>query len=68
VETLIARRGTEHGSGLGIQRRVLERALPTRTGSAACGSCWEIRHDIHEALPTLECSIICWRRLKNHHV
>lgn len=28
---------------------------------------WEIRDDIHEALLTLGCSIICWRRLKNHH-
>ncbi|SMQ13772.1 hypothetical protein SAMN06272771_0041 [Streptomyces sp. Ag82_O1-12] len=28
---------------------------------------WEIRDDIHEALLTLGCSIICWGRLKNHH-
>ncbi|MFJ2590516.1 hypothetical protein [Streptomyces sp. NPDC087538] len=26
--------------------------------------CWEIRADIHQALLTLGCAIICWRRLK----
>lgn len=38
VKPQIARRGTEHGSGLGTQRRVVERAFATCTGSAACAS------------------------------
>jgi transposase len=39
VKPLIARRGTENGSGLGTQRWVVERARsPTCTCSAACGS------------------------------
>jgi hypothetical protein len=28
--------------------------------------CWEIRDDFHEALPSIGCAIICWRRLKIH--
>jgi transposase len=26
---------------------------------------WEIRDDIHEALLTLGCAVICWRRLRD---
>ncbi|MEO3771324.1 hypothetical protein [Micromonospora sp. B9E7] len=26
---------------------------------------WEIRDDIHEAVLTLACAIICWRRLQH---
>ncbi|XCM33508.1 transposase [Streptomyces parvus] len=38
MKPLIARRGTEHGSGLGTQRWVVEPPSPTCAGSAACGS------------------------------
>jgi transposase len=38
VKPLIARRGTEHGSGLGTQRWVVKRAFAHLPGSAACGS------------------------------
>lgn len=62
VKPLIARRGAEHGSGLGAQRWVVERAFATCTGSAALCIRWEIRDDIHEAFLTLGCALICWRR------
>ena len=26
---------------------------------------WEIRDDIHEAVLSLACALICWRRLRN---
>jgi transposase len=38
IRPLIARRNTEHGSGLGTQRWVVERAFASCTTSAVCGS------------------------------
>lgn len=38
LRPLIARPGTEHGSGRGAQRWFAERAFAHLTGSAACGS------------------------------
>ncbi|GIH78218.1 hypothetical protein Plo01_46470 [Planobispora longispora] len=38
IRPLIARRGTEHGSGLGEQRWVVEQAFALLHLSAACGS------------------------------
>ncbi|WP_435835343.1 IS5 family transposase [Streptomyces avermitilis] len=67
VKPLIARRGIEHGSGLGAQRWVVERAFAHLHWFRRLRIRWEIRDDIHEAFLTLGCSIICWRRLKNHH-
>ncbi|WP_326702163.1 hypothetical protein [Streptomyces cyaneofuscatus] len=64
VKPRIARRGTGHGSGLGTQRWVLERAFahPHRFGRPRIR--WEVRDDIHEAFLSLACGISCWRRLK----
>ena len=60
--TVIARRGEQHDSGLGVYRWSLSRVSPYCIGSARIR--WEIRDDIHEAFLSLACSIICWRRLK----
>ncbi len=60
----IARRGTEHGSGLGTQRWVVERAFAHLHWFRRLRIRWDIRDDIHEAFLSLACSIICWRRLK----
>lgn len=49
VKPQIARRGTEHGSGLGTQRRVVERAFPHLHWFRRLRIRWEIRDDIHEA-------------------
>ncbi|MGW2559436.1 transposase [Streptomyces sp. NPDC001514] len=64
VKPVIARRGTEHGSGLGKQRWVVERAFAHLHWFRRLPIRWEIRDDIHEAL-TLGCALICWRRLKS---
>ncbi|MER5741613.1 IS5 family transposase [Streptomyces sp. NPDC002262] len=63
VKPVIARRGTEHGSGLGTQRWVVERAFAHLHWFRRLRIRWEIRDDIHEALLSLGCSLICWRRL-----
>lgn len=67
VKPLIARRGTEHGSGLGAQRWFVESAFAHLRGFRRLRIRWEIRDDIHEAFLTLGCAPICWRRLKSHH-
>ncbi|MER6807213.1 MULTISPECIES: IS5 family transposase [Streptomyces] len=63
VKPLIARRGIEHGSGLGSQRWVVERAFAHLHWFRRLRIRWEIRDDIHEAFLTLGCALICWRRL-----
>jgi hypothetical protein len=61
----IARRGTEHGSGLGVHRWVVEQSIALLHWFRRLRIRWEIRDDIHEAFLSLACSIICWRRLTN---
>ncbi len=61
VKPLIARRGTEHGSGVGTQRRGVERAFARLHGFRRLRIRWEIRDDIHETFLTLGCALICWR-------
>ncbi|MFJ3745274.1 IS5 family transposase [Streptomyces albidoflavus] len=63
VKPMIARRGTKHGSGLGTQRWVVERAFAHLHWFRRLRIRWEIRDDIHEAFLTLGCALICWRRL-----
>ena len=60
----IARRGTEHGSGLGVYRWVAEGAIALLHWFRRLRIRWEIRDDIHQAFVTLGCAIICWRRLR----
>lgn len=65
VKPLIARRGTAHDSGLGTQRRVVERTFGHLHWFRRLRIRWEIRDDVHEALLTLGCAVICWRRPKS---
>ncbi|MFB6750305.1 MULTISPECIES: hypothetical protein [unclassified Streptomyces] len=63
MKPLIARRVTEHGSGLGTQRWVAERALAHLHRVRRLPIRWEIRDDIHEAFVILGCALLCWQRL-----
>jgi IS5 family transposase len=63
IEPIIARRGTEHGSGLGVHRWVVEQTIALLHWFRRLRIRWEIRDDIHEAFLTLALAIICWRRL-----
>ncbi|KAB8182658.1 IS5 family transposase [Nonomuraea phyllanthi] len=63
VKPVIARRGTEHGSGLGVHRWVIEQTIALLHWFRRLRIRWEIRDDIHEAFMTLAAAIICWRRL-----
>ncbi len=53
VKPLITRRGTEHGSGLGAQHWVVERAFAHLHWFRRLRIRWEIRDDIHEAFLSL---------------
>lgn len=65
IRPRIARRSTEHGSGLGTLRYVAEQTLALLHQFRRLRTRFEKRDDLHEALMSLGCSVICWRRL-NH--
>lgn len=58
-------RGSEHGSGLGVHRWVVEQTFALLHWFRRMRIRWEIRDDIHEAFLSLACAIICWHRLRN---
>lgn len=65
IEPVLARRGTDHGSGLGVYRWVVERTLSWLHQFRRLRIRYERRAEIHEAFMTLGCAIICWRTLQN---
>ncbi|MFD5385951.1 IS5 family transposase [Streptomyces sp. NPDC127074] len=60
---VIARRGTPHGSGLGIYRWVVERTFAWLHGFKRLRVRWERRADIHEAFLKLACCLITHRQV-----
>lgn len=63
IRPVLARRSTEHGSGLGVYRWVVERTLAWLHQFRRLRIRYERRADIHEAFLSLGCSLICFRRL-----
>jgi transposase len=63
IEPVLAKRNTEHGSGLGVFRWVVERTIAWLHQFRRLRIRYERRPDIHEALMSLACSMICWRLL-----
>jgi transposase len=61
----IARRGSAHGSGLGEQRWVVERTFSWLHNFRRLRTRYERRADIHQAMISVACSVICLRRLLN---
>ena len=59
ITPVIARRGNEHGSGLGVHRWVVEQTFALLHWFRRLRIRWEIRDDIHEAFLSLACGIIC---------
>jgi transposase len=55
----LARRNTEHGSGLGATRWVIERTIAWLHHHRRLRVRYERRADIHEAFLTLGCILIC---------
>ena len=63
IKPTIARRGTEHGSGLGGYRWVIERSFSWLHQFRRLRTRYERDPQMHEAFMHLGCAIICWRRL-----
>ena len=63
IEPVLAKRNTEHGSGLGVYRWVVERTISWLHQFRRLRIRWERRPEIHEAFLSLACSLICWRSL-----
>jgi transposase len=65
VEPVIARRQTKHGSGLGRYRWVVERTFAWLHNFKRLLVRYERRSEIHHALLTLGCCLVCFRRLRS---
>jgi hypothetical protein len=63
IATQIARRRTEHGSGLGIFRYVVEQSIALLHQFRRLKMRFDKRDDIHETFVIIGEAIICWRRL-----
>ena len=64
IEAVIAERNTEHGSGLGVFRWVVERTISWLHQCRRLRVRYERRADIHEAFMTLGCILICHNFLR----
>jgi transposase len=64
VEPVISRRGTEHGSGLGRWRWVVERTFAWLHNYRRLRIRWEREPLVHMAFLTLACALICRRYLR----
>jgi transposase len=60
----IARRGTPHGSGLGVIRWVVERTIAWYHGMKRLRIRWEHRDNMHEAFLNLATCIITYRHIR----
>jgi transposase len=64
IEPVIARRESEHGSGLGRERWIVERTFAWLRNRRRLLVRYERRCEIHEAFLALACCLVCWRRLE----
>lgn len=60
---MIAKRNTEHGSGLGTIRWVVEAAFSWLFKQRRLRVRYEKRDDIHQAFLSIGCLLICWHRV-----
>ncbi|WP_157112539.1 IS5 family transposase [Pandoraea faecigallinarum] len=65
IKPMIAKRRTEHGSGLGKYRWVVERTHSWLHRFRRLRIRFDRRADIHEAFLKLGCSLVCWNILRN---
>jgi transposase len=63
IAPILAKRNSEHGSGLGVNRWVVERTLSWLHQYRRLRVRYERRPDIHQAFLTLGCALICFKAL-----
>ncbi len=61
---VISRKGAPNVKGLGKLRYVVEQTFSLLHHFKRLAVRWERRLDLHDALVSLACGLICWRRLK----
>jgi transposase len=64
IKTRVARPTDPHGSGLGKKRWVVERTISWLHQYRRLRVRYERRADIHEALVTIGCCLICFKQLQ----
>ena len=64
IASVLARRRTPHGSGLGVFRWVVERTIAWLHQFRRLRIRYERRDDLHEAFLQLGCALICWNFLE----
>ena len=64
ITTRVAKPRDPHGSGLGRNRWVVERTISWLHQHRRLRVRYERRSDIHDALVTIGCSLICFRQLQ----
>jgi transposase len=67
IKPLIPERNTEHGSGLGVYRYVVEALFEWLFNWRRLRLRYEKRDDIHDAFLALACAMICWKKLNEIH-
>ena len=65
IRPVIARRHTDHGSGLGRDRWVVERTFAWLHHFKRLLVRYDRRHEIHQAFLAIGCCLVCYRRLAN---
>jgi transposase len=65
IKPLIARRQTDHGSGLGRERWVVERTVSHLHNKRRLLVLTDRRHDTHQALLDLAACMLCYSRLRS---
>jgi transposase len=68
IHPLLAKRCTKHGSGLGRWRWVVERTFAWLNQFRRFRVRHNKRADIHEAILSLGCALICWQLLRKRWV
>jgi hypothetical protein len=63
IDPVLAKRNTEHGSGLGTERYVVEQTIAAIHQNRRLKVRYEKRSDIHQAFLTLDCIKVCCNRL-----
>ena len=68
IVPLLAQRKTQHGTGLGRWRWVVERSFAWLNQFRRLRVRYEKRADIHEAFLALACALLCWNVLQKYVV
>lgn len=68
ISSRLAKRNTEHGSGLGQYRWVVERTFAWLNQFRRLRVRYEKRSDIHQAFLSLASALICWHFLRSHWI